>query len=142
MMLAVLWAALSSAPAHAFPAVVGWGTSVVRLENPPAPRPGEARSETVVLGYKYASVSLMGLDLWTWDGAYCVLRDGRYAVITESQARVFANSTGTRVAAPFLYRFPLGLVVLAFILVVGVPFAALRRRMLDRDAPPTSLFST
>jgi hypothetical protein len=63
-------------------------------------------------------------------------------LITESETRALSNRADAALAPPFLYRFPLGLLILASVLVVGVPFALVRRRLLDRGASPTSLFST
>src|SRR4051812_31846383 len=77
--------------------------------------PGQA------VGFKYSYVGLYWLDLWTWDGCFCIYKDLTYTEITAAQA---AELMGTAsVGVPWLYRLPPGLVVC----MVGLVFWLLKK---------------
>jgi hypothetical protein len=73
------------------------------------------------VGYKYSHVALLGLNLWTWDGTYCVYQkfEKKYVRISSAQAAQLLGSREEDLQPPFEYRWPLGLFIFGPILVLG-----------------------
>ena len=97
------------------PILVGSGTYIVRVGPLPADLATRIRKETgkeMALGYKYSYRSLFLLDLWTWNGEYCLYQANSYIPVTLAQATEFMKGTGKTIEPPFQYRYPLGLLFL------------------------------
>jgi hypothetical protein len=124
------------APANAQVLIDG-GTSCVSIA--PGSVPGAIPGQRNGLGYRYSYFGIFGLDLWTWDGAYCVYSNTHYKTVSDDDAVRVAKEFGFVLRPPFSYRVPSGLLVIAVIGVLGLPVAWLRRRMLARDTPPPSI---
>jgi hypothetical protein len=125
-----------AAPASANAKVlVGWGRGCVSIGRIALPADGSGKRAG--LGYQFSYFGVFGLDLWTWDGAYCVYDETDFKTISEIEAVRIAKEYGFVLAPPFSYRVPSGLLVISVIGVLGVPTALLRRRMLRTSAPST-----
>jgi hypothetical protein len=70
------------------------------------------------VGYKYSYGGLFWIDVWTWDGGYCLHRDNSAETITKEQAAEFLGTTPDKLGKPFFYRFPH---VPFFLIVIGLP---------------------
>jgi hypothetical protein len=73
------------------------------------------------VGYKYSHVALLGLNLWAWDGTYCVYQrfERKYVPITTAQAAELLGKHEEDLQPPFEYRCPLGLFIFGPFLVLG-----------------------
>lgn len=130
--------------ATAAPFAVNWGTSVVRLNELAPSYQDQWQRKTgklLSVGYKYSSFGVFWLNVWTWSGEYC-LTDGQgyYSLPGTEIAKMIAP--GSRLEPPFLYRFPLGWIVIAFVLVVGIPSMLIIRMMNRSSDPSPSLLSS
>lgn len=126
------------------------GSSTVRLTALPTPASAlavttqsDSPSPFTHVAYQYSNINVLGIDLWTWNGTYClVAREPDWRV--QRSRPLAADELAALIhpvpvpAVPFLYRVPLGLLILGFVLTVGTPVAWVRRRALDRQAPETS----
>jgi hypothetical protein len=93
---------------------------------------GKERLYPPAVGYKYRQL-IVGAPLWTWDGEYCVFSGERYVIVPRAEAAELLGLPEQRLRAPFFYRFPLGLVGGAFVLLVGVPGAYVVHRVRERE---------
>ncbi len=73
---------------------------------------GERWTAVPEIGYKYEFFSFFFLELWTWDGKYCLYEDDKYVVLTNADAARLLGVSESKLPVPFLYRFPLGLCIL------------------------------
>ena len=73
------------------------------------------------VGYKYSHVALLGLNLWAWDGTYCVYQryEKKYVPISQAQAAQLLGKAQGDLRPPFEYRCPLGLFIFGPFLVLG-----------------------
>jgi hypothetical protein len=73
------------------------------------------------VGYKYSHVALLGLNLWAWDGTYCVYQrfERKYVAISPAQAFQLLGKREEDLRPPFEYRCPLGLFIFGPFLVLG-----------------------
>jgi hypothetical protein len=73
------------------------------------------------VGYKYSHVALLGLNLWVWDGTYCVYQryERKYVSISSAQAAQLLGKREEDLQPPFEYRCPLGLFIFGPFLVLG-----------------------
>ncbi len=81
----------------------------------------EMGHDGVKLGYKYDHFGLFWLDLWTWDGEYCLYAGDTYWSLPPDAAAQIMEQPVESLGTPFLYKFPLGLMIL---LGLGGAFAA------------------
>jgi hypothetical protein len=81
--------------------------------NPPA----EAKTCTQV-GYVYSRFGIFWVDLWRWDGAYCLYdgKDDGFRIPPEIAAELLGVPE-SELPKPFWYRFPGGIVVGAVIVL-------------------------
>lgn len=131
--LTLLLAAPSSADAGT---LLDWGTGCVSIGHLPVGP--DFPFKRVGLGYRYSYFGIFGLDLWTWDGAYCIYNETGFKTIPDSDAQRIAKEFGIGLQSPFSYRVPSGLLVITVVGVLGTPVALLRRRML-RNSKPSAL---
>jgi hypothetical protein len=73
------------------------------------------------VGYKFSHVALLGLNLWAWDGTYCVYQrfERKYVPISSAQAAQLLGKREEDLRPPFEYRCPLGLFIFGPFLVLG-----------------------
>jgi hypothetical protein len=77
------------------------------------------------VGYKYSYAGVFWLDIWTWDGEFCVYKGGglmddtSYVSIDKATAAELMGKTEDQIGIPFVYRFPLLLLILGGVAVVG-----------------------
>src|ERR1043165_5981728 len=104
--------------ASAIPLHVGWGTTVVQVAPLPSRIAADVERRTgkhEAVGYKFQYVAVVGLDLWTWDGAFCVFepatrgRSLSYSVIPRKLAEELVKDAGYPLVVPWAYRYPTGL---------------------------------
>ncbi len=80
----------------------------------------EATGAEVQVGYKYDQFGVFWLELWTWGGSYVLYHDDTVWELTPEQT---AEALGVKVeelGTPFLYKFPLGLMIVAGLVIGGV----------------------
>jgi hypothetical protein len=73
------------------------------------------------VGYKYSHVAVLGLNLWAWDGTYCVYQryEKKYVPISKAQAAQLLGKAEGDLWPPFEYRCPLGLFIFGPFFVLG-----------------------
>jgi len=64
------------------------------------------------VGYLYNSFGVFWLELWTWDGEYCLYEGDNVLRLTPEQLAEVMKTTPDELGKPLLYTFPLGLLVL------------------------------
>jgi hypothetical protein len=70
------------------------------------------------VGFKYSYWGIFWLDLWTWGGEYCLYSGQQYWKLQPAEAAQLLNKSASDLGKPFLYRFPLGLLLIVpFILL-------------------------
>ena len=88
----------------------------------------EARSVlgggTIELGFKY-SYLLRQAPIWTWDGNFVLYNSAggntkQYIVLTDDQIKELHG--GTIPSKPFLYRFPVGLILFPLMIAIGLGY--------------------
>jgi hypothetical protein len=108
-------------PGVPVPIIWGSGEKIAHLGHLPAQAQQEAKQafgKPVAIGYKYHRFHIYYCDFWTWDGEYVLFHDQQYWKLPEP---VFAEVLGrppSDLGKPFLYRFPLGLLILGGILLL------------------------
>lgn len=80
-------------------------------------QPEELRSEGLSIGYKFWYGGLFWIDFLTSDGTFCLFKGDNYQPITEAEAEQFA---GEDLTTPFLYRWPLGWLIVGALAVLMV----------------------
>jgi len=83
-------------------------------------RSGKDGNKSVKIGYKYDYAGLFWIDFWTWDGGYCVYEGTNFRPITAEQAAQLLGKSPREISPPFLYRFPLGLLIVAGFVLLAV----------------------
>lgn len=66
------------------------------------------------VGLKYEYFSLFFLKVWTWEGDVVIYEKGEdlYIEVTPEELREYTGRSSDEFGRPFLYRFPLGQIVL------------------------------
>jgi hypothetical protein len=123
--------------------IVNWGDSITRLADLPSTENEVARritgQDSVQLGYVYNSVGVFWLDLWTWNGRYCLFKGQKFWVLKPEAVQALAH-TDSGPGKPFFYTFPSGLIVLAALaagLALWVAVGPVGRVNRDQMADPT-----
>lgn len=80
--------------------------------------------DTLVLGYKYSHFGLFWIDLWTWDGQYCLYNPSKdeYYDLDTNELTIILNHKDITVSKPFLYTIPLGLILLSLAAILIIIF--------------------
>jgi hypothetical protein len=111
------------------------GTTVNHVADIPAEHQQAIRQQLgagVAIGYTYSYFGVFWLDLWTWGGEYCLFRDKTaWKVPRDMLAQIAGKSSVDELGKPFLYKFPLGLIILLGILFFAVP-AGIRKKTAQR----------
>jgi hypothetical protein len=87
----------------------------IKPELKPDPKEDPDVPADLKVGYIHDRFGIFWLDLWTWNGRYCVYNDEGYDDITEEDA---AFLTGGSVGIPIFYRIPPGLLIIVAIAVI------------------------
>jgi hypothetical protein len=99
-------AAFLLGPAHAEAALITRGNTIKHI--------GDAPDGSVTVGFRYRYWGIFWIDLWTWDGEYVVYEDKRVKQkLSPAEAAEILSVPESELATPFLYRFPLGLIILS-----------------------------
>jgi hypothetical protein len=106
------------------------GDYMFQLADIPADAP--CRSEPgipsdIVVGYKCQRFAVLWLNLWTWDGEYCLYSEAANRVstgFTREQLAMLAGISTDRLKEPFLYSVPLGWIVIAGVVGLGIAYKA------------------
>jgi hypothetical protein len=72
----------------------------------------EATGKDVAVGYIHNAFGLFWLNIWTWDGRFCLYTGDQYWEIEPEQAAMLLNVPVDSLQKPLFYRFPPGLIVL------------------------------
>jgi hypothetical protein len=72
------------------------------------------------VGYKYGYWGIFWIDLWTWDGTYCVYEGDHYKPIQPSEAALLIGKSERELGKPFLYQVPLGWLIFGPLIVIGI----------------------
>jgi hypothetical protein len=85
------------------------------------------------VGYKYNYAGLFWIEFWTWGGTYCVYEDIRRTFpVTEEQAAALLGLEVKQLEKPFVYKYPPGLLVIAGLILLRLPFMIANRRGSNR----------
>lgn len=98
------------------------GDTIAHVENIPEQNVElamEATGHPVRVGYHYSSVGVFWLDVWTYDGEFCLYYGNSRWALEEETAQVLLGKSLSELDKPLLYRFP------PFLVIVGVLLGAL-----------------
>jgi hypothetical protein len=98
--------------------LITWGDTISHLGDvAPQHRPHAPLKQ---VGFKSSYFGVFWLDLWTWGGEYCIYEDKKYISLEPAGAAHLMGVSESDLRKPFLYTFPLGLLILGPLLVIGV----------------------
>ncbi len=111
---------LCAGPGRAEAGIGSWGDAVAYV--------GDGGHEAWMIGqsqdvgYKYSHVAMLGLNLWAWDGTYCVYQrfEKKYVPISAAEAARLLHKDERELQPPFEYRCPLGLFIFGPLIVLGL----------------------
>jgi hypothetical protein len=86
----------------------------------------------VKVGYKYSYFGIFWLDLWTWGGEYCLYSGKQGWALTPTEAAMFMGVSEDQLSKPFLYKFPLGLIILAGVVLICIVVQILKKSPEER----------
>jgi hypothetical protein len=89
----------------------------------------EATGTLATVGFIHDGFGIFWLNIWTWNGRYCLYANDQYWELDPEQAATLLGTPEARLSGPFFYRFPPGLLVLiAIVALIGVAkISSLRR---------------
>jgi hypothetical protein len=108
---------LGPSAAQAIPCLITHGDTISPIGEAPREVQGEKLPATSV-GFKYSSFGVFWMDLWTWGGTYCLYDGKRYWELKPAQAAQLLGKQESDLSTPFLYTFPLGLLILVPVVVL------------------------
>jgi hypothetical protein len=83
----------------------------------------------VGVGYCYNYVGLFWIEFWTWGGSYCLHEPNRRPFrISKEKAAEYLDRDVESLEKPFAYKYPPGLLIIAGIVLLSIPFAVHNRR--------------
>jgi len=91
---------------------VTWGDTISHVGDVPLADRQDLGANRV--GYKYRYFGVFWVNLWIWGGEYCVYEGKRYRAIPRAEAARLLGKTDAELGIPFLYRFPLGCLILVY----------------------------
>ena len=81
----------------------------------------EAIGTVPSVGFVHEGFGLFWLNIWTWNGRYCLYADDQYWELEPEQAATLLGTPEQQLSSPLFYRFPPGLLVLTVIVIlIGV----------------------
>ena len=115
--LAVATVALTASEAHAARGImlITHGDDVrhyADLSGEAAAMAAEATGHEVQVGYLYSQFGVFWLELWTYDGRYCLYHGDNVWELEPEEAAKLIGVEVDALGKPFLYRVPLGLLIL------------------------------
>ncbi len=115
----------SEAEARRGIAIINYGDTVKTIG--PVAEPGQLPPEAsgAQVGYVHNRFGLFWLDVWTWDGRYCLFQNDSYWEIEPEQAAAALGVSVDQLTKPMLYRVPPGLVAVLVLVVVGIGYNAM-----------------
>ncbi|MFO0848496.1 MAG: hypothetical protein U0871_08065 [Gemmataceae bacterium] len=125
-LVAVACALLSAGDATAGLVLITRGDRVVHLGDVSPQMRAEYKVSRV--GYKYSYVGVFWVDLWTFEGTYCVYDADRYGPIEPAAAAFLLGRSDDVPARPFFYLCPLGWLILGPVAGVWAAVAVRDRR--------------
>jgi hypothetical protein len=142
----VACAVLAPAQAHARGIIlITWGETISHTGTASAPAnflggkdgPGPQGAEPapgfpVKVGYRWHYFGIFWIDLWTWGGEYCIYEGKRYHPLRPAEAAQLLGKSESELTRPFLYRFPLGLLLLGPIIGLLILLGAMDARKQSR----------
>lgn len=81
--------------------------------------------EPLKVGYYYSGFGIFGLDIWTWDGTYCLTADETYWPLENKQVEEMLGSVPHK---PWNYNFPPGLFLVVGLIGVVSVFSIRKRK--------------
>jgi hypothetical protein len=91
------------------------------------------------VGFKYSHFGVFWADLWTWDGTYCLYSGNDYWALQPAEAAALLGVRESELSKPFLYTFPLGLLILVPLCLLGILMNAFKKQQPSED-PLAHLF--
>lgn len=88
------------------------------------------------VGYRYNYYGIFWIDFWTSDGTYCVYEGEQSRSITPSEAALLLGKKESDLSRPFLYRYPLGLLIVGGLAVLGILGAAIGGKAKPAEEKP------
>lgn len=82
----------------------------------------------IKIGYKYGYWGAFWVNLWTYGGTYCVYQGDRYNPIEPAVAARLLGKRQDELSPPFLYRVPLGWLILGPLIVTWIILSSLDKR--------------
>lgn len=90
------------------------------------------------VGFKYSYFGFFWLDLWTWDGSYCIYEPTSiishkiFKVIDLQEAARITGKNESEFGKPFLYKYPLGLFLIIIVGLFGLIGASQKNQPPDK----------
>jgi hypothetical protein len=135
----ILLAASAPSSAARAPVVVTHGNDVKDIGPIVGGKPEEIGSLRV--GFKFDHFGFWFINFWTWGGTYCVYENDEYMPISNEEAARLLGKEGS-LWNPFLYTFPIGLLLIAGIIGLWVLNQVLDHRQHKAAAEPTATPAT
>jgi hypothetical protein len=110
------------AEAKRIPVFFGYGEKVVEVSRLSVEAKQQLPPEMsgAAVGFMYHRFHVFWCDLWTWDGRFVLFKGDTYWKLTDSEfAELLGKGEFELLSKPWLYRFPLGLVLLAAVSAVA-----------------------
>lgn len=137
----------STAHARRGLAIISTGDKMFDIADATAESPARQQWSDAVVAYHCQHFGLFWVPLWTWDGQFVVYSDS-IETYQDGTVEELAEITGVpadKFEKPFLYSFPLGLLIIALLVVAAVLYGVFARDDDDEDgaepqpgAPPAA----
>jgi len=90
-------------------------------------RTPELPANITSIGFKYAYFGIFWLDLWRYDGEYCIYHDKEYVPISKAVAAEMMGVPESSLQEPIWYTFPPGALILGGLLAIGAVAVVLKQ---------------
>lgn len=84
------------------------------------------------LGFRYDYIGAFWIEVWTWNGTYCLYEGRRARPIPPAQAAELLGVSVDELPKPFAYRFPPGLLAIGGLILLSTAGRLLRQRRQQR----------
>jgi len=136
--LVVVIVLLSPSVAKAGGVIITWGDTVSYCGGVPDQHKLDVQAvhgADVAVGYHYHHWGLFWIDLWTYGGEYCLYQGKSYSPLSPAEAAKLLGKPESDLGRPFLYRFPLGWLLLTAGMAVVVLCMSLAKSLKDEFNP-------
>lgn len=76
------------------------------------------------VGFKFDYFGIFWIDLWTYDGTFCLYKEvgdqKEFMPLTAAQAATLLGKAEDEMSRPFLYKFPLGWLILGPLILLAI----------------------